>query len=278
MRIAAAYLTKFNKAYAQRNFFGTDIYTSESDAVCVLQHSTGFRVGDEEPQDFEAVAVFFRVVKGRNNYTSSLKNGIRSRKFGQFDGHSLKFESCEFLKRLGAPAELTAMTLAMPTHLEPQELHGRRKAALRTRLLCARLPDAAYRAIVPAIVFSLSLEPVLAFQLSTFADKSEDLTQRTVHRLQDSVLYLETDRDRFEVLRLKTQAEQQSVLFRLARVRRPLRSNNEPGSKRPLPEDQLEVMASDLDWAEFLWAEHSLKARGQTIAPLKNYVFLPLSA
>lgn len=36
VRVYAPYLTKFNKAYIKRNFYGTDIYTSDSDAVCIL--------------------------------------------------------------------------------------------------------------------------------------------------------------------------------------------------------------------------------------------------
>jgi hypothetical protein len=39
-------------------------------------------VTDEEPTNFEAIAVYFRVVKGRNNYPSTQRNGIRSRKMG----------------------------------------------------------------------------------------------------------------------------------------------------------------------------------------------------
>lgn len=275
VRIASAYLTKFNKAYAQRHFFGTEIYTSDSDAVCIFQHNTGNKIPDEEPRDFEAVALYFRVVKGRNNYTSSAKNGIRSRKFGQFDGHSIKFESCEFLKKIGSLHELAAMTLAMPTHLEPVELHSQRKAALKTRIACARMPDAAYKAVVPAIVFNLTLEPALLFQLSTFSDKSEDLTQRTIHKLQDNVLYVESDRERLEICRVKSQGE--VLVFRFSRVLPPLRSTTSPSAKKPMDEGELQVIGRDLDWSEFLWAERSLEVRGQLFEPLKNYVFLPLS-
>ena len=60
-----------------------------------------FKMSDDEPKNFEALAVYFRVTKGRNSYTSSLRNGIRSRKLGQYDGHSIKFEGCEKLKNIG---------------------------------------------------------------------------------------------------------------------------------------------------------------------------------
>lgn len=48
------------------------------------------------------------------------------------------------------------MTLAMPTHLEPAEIHNKRKASLKARIACSKMPDVVYKAIVPAIVFNLS--------------------------------------------------------------------------------------------------------------------------
>ena len=36
VRVFKQYLTRFNKAYINRKFFGQDIYTSDSDAVCIL--------------------------------------------------------------------------------------------------------------------------------------------------------------------------------------------------------------------------------------------------
>jgi len=67
-RIYSPYLTKFNKAYINRHFFGTEIYTSDSDPVCILQHVNFYKVTEEEPLDFEGISVYFRVAKGRNNY------------------------------------------------------------------------------------------------------------------------------------------------------------------------------------------------------------------
>jgi len=41
------------------------------------------------------------------------------------------------------------------------------------------MPDPAYKAITPAIVFNLSLETAFEFTLSTFADKGDDISGRT---------------------------------------------------------------------------------------------------
>lgn len=67
----------------------------------------------------------------------------------------------------------------MPTHLEPIVFHNQRKASLKNRITCSKIPDSAYRAITPAIIFNLSLEPALEFVLSTFADKGDDISGRT---------------------------------------------------------------------------------------------------
>ena len=49
VRVYKEYLTKFNKAYMKRNFYGQDNYTSDSDVVCILQHMGIYRVQDELP-------------------------------------------------------------------------------------------------------------------------------------------------------------------------------------------------------------------------------------
>jgi hypothetical protein len=36
------------------------------------------------------------------------------------------------------------------------------------------MPDPAYKAINPSLIFNLSLEPAFAFNLGTFADRSSD--------------------------------------------------------------------------------------------------------
>lgn len=127
VRIDKCYLTKYNKGYKKRNFYGSDIYTSDSDPVCIICHVGAYTVTDEEPTDFEGVAVFFRVSKGRNTYPSTSRNGIKSKKIASYDGHSIKFERVEILKKFGTKEEVKAMASLMPTHIEPIDYHQQRK-------------------------------------------------------------------------------------------------------------------------------------------------------
>jgi len=75
IRVHKSYLNRRNKAYRQRNFFGHDQYTSDSDIVCILQHSGHFNISVDEIEErqqilsnFESLAVVFKVLKSRNTY------------------------------------------------------------------------------------------------------------------------------------------------------------------------------------------------------------------
>lgn len=70
---------------------------------------------------------------------------------------------------------------------------------MKNRIIVSKMPDPVYRAITPSIIFNLSLEPSFQYSLSTFADKTDDLSGRTSQKLQDNVLYIETDNSRYEI-------------------------------------------------------------------------------
>ena len=46
IRVHKCYVSRQNKAFKYRNFFGMDKYTSDSDLVCILQHTEKLRVPD----------------------------------------------------------------------------------------------------------------------------------------------------------------------------------------------------------------------------------------
>ena len=82
-----------------------------------MQHQGHLEVPDEEFPDesFEAFAMVLKVLKGRSQYPSQLKNGIKSRKASSYEGHSLKLESVTKLDWIGSDEELLAMAQDMPT-------------------------------------------------------------------------------------------------------------------------------------------------------------------
>jgi len=270
VRVYAEYLTKFNKAFLKRNFYGQDNYTSDSDVVCILHHLGVFKVTDEQPRDFEAVSVYFRVSKGRNSYPSQLKNGIRSKKLAQFDGHTIKYETHEYLQNLGTPHELRQMSALMPYAVETPDHHKQRKQQLRQRLACLKMPDQAFKAINPALVFNLSQEPAFLFTLSTFAERNVDdnfVSGRLSYKLNDQVLYLETDKSRYEVCKRPDHAHNQQPRYRVSQVLKPLLKDIAymKHSKLPLSDQEegvLNVIGQGLEWTDLVWGENTLEVRG----------------
>ena len=101
VRVSNEYMCLSNKAFKERNFWGSDSYTSESDVVCILQHMGYYNINENPPQNIKGVAVYFRVTKGRNSYASTLRNRIRSKKMASYNGFSIKPESCKALTSLG---------------------------------------------------------------------------------------------------------------------------------------------------------------------------------
>lgn len=120
VRVHKSYVSKSNKAVKLRNFFGQDQYTSDSDVVCILQHTGQLKVRDEEPfdTDHEAFSVVFKVLKGRSTYPSAIRHHIKSRKQSSYEGHSLKLEGYARLEFIGTEDELLNMAQKMPTMVD----------------------------------------------------------------------------------------------------------------------------------------------------------------
>ena len=115
IRVHKVYLTKGNRAVQQRAFFsnGTDVYSSDSDVVCILQHQGHINLSELEP-DYPGVSVFFKVMRSRANFPIQKRNGIKSSKKEKFEGNAIKFDGMVILKDFGTEEELRRMALQMP--------------------------------------------------------------------------------------------------------------------------------------------------------------------
>ena len=103
---------------------------------------------------------------------------------------------------------------------------------------------------------------------------------RTSFKLLDQVLYLESDRERFEVSR-----ESHTGKYRVAKVKDPYFKDNAYMSsserQKPLIEGTT-IVADSLDWSDLQWGESSLiiaPRNGNTakIGPLKNYKYYQIA-
>lgn len=99
--IASEYIRKENPEVLKRNIFGTDPYTSNSDAVCMLVHSGMININTFQNKKYEGVEMTCKVIKPKKNYTGITKNNLTSRSLKGFNGNALKPESVKNLTSLG---------------------------------------------------------------------------------------------------------------------------------------------------------------------------------
>jgi len=157
------------------------------------------------------------------------------------------------------------------------------------------LADVAKKAVWPALIFNLSIEPAFKFNLCVFGDKSNDVQSRTSYLTQKQVIYLETEKERFEICRKdvsasainsdskakedKAEGEQavspSACLYTFSRVQNPEKLDNEffalPSTKIPLDSEHKTVLEDDLDWHDFIWSDHSLVLKNKTYEQLANF-------
>ena len=264
IRIASEYMCKANKAYRMRNFWGNDIYTSDSDIVCILQHSGIFAIGELPPDKIAGVAIYFRVSKGRNSYQGVLRNGIRSKKLGVFDGCSIRPENCKVLDQLGNIEELIQMARLMPVRA-PTSL--KKSLPINVKHVIAA-PET-------EIIFNLSMEAAYRFSLAAFADYGNDPTQRAANILFDNALYLETITTRYEL----TKEDSKSTLYRLSEVLNPFEKDSEFMKVHtvPLDKEYVKPLVIGIEWKEFRWSENcALHVKDIIIKNISNFKYFPL--
>jgi hypothetical protein len=210
------------------------------------------------------------VTKGRSNYASSLRNGIKSRKCVNYEGHSLRPEKISYLTCLGKPEELVEFASRMPSDYpkERPKPHFSIKAA---RLI----PKT-------SVVFNLSLEAAHPFSLDNFADKGMDEAKFLSHRLKKSSLYLETASKRYELSQENEEDEEQifesQPRYRWGEVKGPVLFKDyefiyERGS--PLEEKWLVGVTGNLEWKSLEWTSTGLYVADVLYGPFRCFFYIP---
>lgn len=268
VRIASEFLSQSNKAFIERRIWGSDIYTSDSDPVCILQHSGYFQIKDLPPTDIEGVSLYLRVSKGRSTYNSSFKNGIKSKKLSNYQGHSIKPENYVSLPSLGNKNQLKEMASKMPLISEYE----------RKKQPPMKLADNMYYTEFN-MIFNLSYEMWLAYSLPAICDKGRDYKGYTSWKLKNKVLYIETTEKRYEIsLNVLVHKDDEFLfeefeLFNFSEVKDPIEKDNDFMLKTsiPLSEEYTIPIYEKVDWAEFLWGETALKVRDKVIEGIKCF-------
>ena len=268
VRVASEFLSSLNKAYVENRIWGSDIYTSDSDMVCVLQHSGIYNINDYTPTEIEGLSIYLRVSKARAAYNSSLKNGVRSKKLNNYQGHSIKVEGYSSRSVLGSEEELKLMASKMPLNSE----------YMRKKPTPQRLADNMYYTEFN-MVFNLSSEMWLAYSLPAICDKGRDFKDFTSYRLKKNVLYIETENQRYEISLNYMDHNNDDFLFeeyetyKIAEVIDPISKDNDfmREVRIPLDDKYIKVIYKMVDWHDLLWGENSLKIKDMEINGIKCF-------
>ena len=188
IKIEAQYLSKFNLAYLERRLFGTDVYTSDSDPVCALHHAGVIQLDERVPTNCAGISAFFRVSKSRNTYPESIRNGLRSRKRTQYEGHSLKPECVKYLDSLGSLEELSHLAAKMPAPLK----HPKRKKPINLKI--RKMYEVQNR-----VAYDLSNDPAFVYSLQELLFRENFSPAKLFEKLLTSVMILETEDTRYEL-------------------------------------------------------------------------------
>ncbi len=157
----------------------------------MLVHSGSVNINNFPLKRYEGVELTCKVIKPKKNYTGSFKNGIMSRSLKGYNGNALKPESVKNLSSLG-PMELLeryAANMHIPI--------GKNRVKPKPRNISNIVP-------IPEthIVFNMNNEPAYKYSIFNIADKGFEKNEFMIKKLDNFVLYLETDaQEKYELLK-----------------------------------------------------------------------------
>jgi hypothetical protein len=120
--------------------------------------------------------------------------------------------------------------------------------------------------------FNLTSEPCFKYSHVLLADKGPKKEGWTSFRFCNEVLYVENEKDRFEISTKFIINSLGYYTYRFCRVRPPLLCVDQQA--HPLPELFLQPLYVDLDWHELSWRPDAVIIRGQKI-PLTKFYWCP---
>eukprot|EP00828_Plagiopyla_frontata_P035271 TRINITY_DN4620_c0_g1_i1.p1 TRINITY_DN4620_c0_g1~~TRINITY_DN4620_c0_g1_i1.p1 ORF type:complete len:283 (+),score=33.59 TRINITY_DN4620_c0_g1_i1:143-991(+) len=165
IRVSSEYLNLENSQLRKRQIWGSDIYSSHSDIVCILQHSSLEFDITQVPKDIAGVAIFCKVTKTRKQYSSSTRNGIQSQAYKNYQGFSLKPDYFTWLTTLGRAEDLQKWASKMPISCVS---HRKKIPPINSKLI-KKLPE-------NNIVFNMCNDVAFKYSCANICDKSNDLT------------------------------------------------------------------------------------------------------
>lgn len=236
-----------------KKIWGTDLYTCDSDIITACHHSGKLKLEMiDSSGNVEGVVVSLRIFDSPQNFVGSYQNSVQSEPLDTYSGKSFVVQDLMVVNKMSQEEQENRIKLSTTT-------------ASDSNLVDRFLPNV-------TVVFNLSNEPRMKYTLNTVADKGFENSNYTSFRLMDDVLFVETQKERFELCRATQlqQSERQNkdsdtgIFYRWTRVRSPHTMDSQALAKItiPLAEDHVTVLHTDLRWDEIQWGTDSVCVRG----------------
>ena len=182
-----------------RQLWGTDVYTGDSDVVAALMHTGFWLPGSTCPPQLLELVATARAVTPAEQYSSTSRNGIRSRSWGRvLTGFSYKVEACRAITVNNQTIELTGdperIKPCAPTFF-PNVV----ESVVNTRASQANAERRQRLIQEVTIQYNLCNEPWLKYSVASVCDRGFKRSEWTSARLRRETLYLETHTRRYEL-------------------------------------------------------------------------------
>ncbi|BDA47506.1 probable transcriptional regulatory protein rxt3 at N-terminal half [Coccomyxa sp. Obi] len=270
VRIPAECMSNANRQVRARQLWGNEIYTQDSDLVAVLMHGGYYNQAlSAPPSSVAEVRAIVQPLPPQPAYQSSARNSIRSRAWGTaVEGCSYRVERCTLVSRSGVLTDLEpspdGAAAVVPTFTPAQF-----ERAMNTRAAASSMERRQRTMTEVTIQYNLCNEPWLKYSMAAVADRGLKPSQWTSARLHKEVIYLETQKQRYELSRVETPSTTGAEpppreVFRWARCRRILTQTQLRRVGMPLPESYLDVLEPALAWEDLQWSPTGVAVKGKS--------------
>lgn len=272
IRIAREYINKHNKELLKRSIWGSETFTSNSDAVCVLKHTGLVDFNNASLfKNNEGCSLFCKITKARKTYNPSIKNGLKTRGIKGYQGFSLKPDHIALLPSFGKQQEeLIGIAERMATS------NGSKRVKLTP--ISNKKNNKFHQ---NHFVFNLSDELAFKYSISNICDKSNDPTTWTSYQLKKKSLYFESKEERYELANMQREKTEEEEVFsiedhyKLSKVLKPYFKDNlfMENAEVPLQSEFVQLIFENIEWNDIKWGETAIQIKDQLFEDVLNYKF-----
>ncbi len=223
IRIPAKYLSSKNKEVQTRQLWGTNVYTDDSDAVAILQHTASYILRPNPPSNTAGMSAFFRVLPGLAEYPAVERFGIRSRAWTQqYPRCSLKMIRAEHIEgnvnqlpKGGKEVSASSSSFFSSFHASKDSAAAQSAASQKNKegklikMLIVEKPPVkssgkSKRKNIPDVSIMSSanwFEPAWKYSLGFFGDKGMEVADWTSGRFRKEVAYFQHQGVEYELCR-----------------------------------------------------------------------------